>query len=227
MTAATIAPAPPSGTSFRSFLRAAGASFKDSAIQAVVVAAIGAAIGWVANVYYMAKKYDGYRVPAGSPVTGEGSGIAGPVFWSMAGVIIFGLVGYRKAVGGKRFWADIRSFPRVIGGLFTRDGRPAVVHLPWGFAIAVLIAAALSPAVSGILGVGVLVLLPSLLGTIFSEMIGRAFRAIMRIVAPGRETPETQTVSAAVGMVGACVALACGFFIAGRVVRVVLAVVAG
>ena len=36
--------------------------------RTLICAAVGWAIGWLANVWVMAKKYDGFRVPSGSAI---------------------------------------------------------------------------------------------------------------------------------------------------------------
>lgn len=205
--------------------RAAVAWMKKNLAQSVMMAVIGAALGYVVNVYMMGWVYDGYQKTADGAATGEGNMIQGSLVYAVGSMFVFGLIGYRRAVGSQRFWQDVRTLPAAIGGLFTSDGQGARVHLLWGAAVSLLGTLIVSRWLGAVLAAGLLVALPSLLGAVVSGMLMRAWSTVTRAVAPAGKMRVASQTSMMVGMLGACTALMLGFFIDSVEIKLILAVV--
>ncbi|MCB0994498.1 MAG: hypothetical protein KDB21_05370, partial [Acidimicrobiales bacterium] len=193
--------------------------------RTIVFALAGAAFAYVANVLLMARKYQGTNVVSGSPVTTTGSWASGVLFWTIASTLLFGVAGYWRSVGSERFFADLRSFPGLVGNVVRRDGAGAGSHFCWGVAVMMGLSAAVSPSVSGALGVGVLVALPSAVGRVVISVVARAWRKVAASLAPHKGVQQPPLVSVAVAGLGSSTALLVGFLISDRVVKVVLAAV--
>lgn len=144
----------------------------------IIVTLIGAAFGYVANVWLMAVKYEGSDVPAGSAATGQSNLISGGLFWGIASTVIFGIGGYWKSVGTQRFFQDIRGLPAAIGSIFRQDGNAARVHLLWGAAASLVASQVISPATGAMMAVGLLATVPSLLGRFISTFVFRIWSTV-------------------------------------------------
>jgi hypothetical protein len=155
--------------------------------RTLACAAVGWAIGWLANVWVMAKKYDGFRVPSGSATTGEGNLVRGMSFWFVLSMMISAVVCYRIQVGSERFWADVRNFPGTIKALARADGHRSKAHALFGFAGATLLTYGLGPSLSGAVGIGVLAALGTLYRPVLVGGLSLAWRWVTRRVAPQHE----------------------------------------
>lgn len=184
---------------------------------ALVSALIGAAIGWVTNVYLIATRLEGSdlgaaQVPAGPIVAGNNQ-IGGGLYWALGSTVLFGIVGYRRAVGGKRFWRDVRGIPRALGSLLRRDGAAARVHLLWGAAGSLIASTAISPSMRAVLALGLLAGAPSIVGRAIASLGMRAWSAIQRRVSPGRGRAMEGVTSMTVGILGAGAGLAVTYLV--------------
>ncbi|MEA2644921.1 MAG: hypothetical protein QOE92_4 [Chloroflexota bacterium] len=175
---------------------------------ALLFAGLGFAISWLANVVITAVVFDGFgKVPPGGPVTSPTTQVTGSIFWAIGMAILMGLLAYRRQVGGKRFWADLRGFPTSIVGLVRHDGQGALGHILWGFAGAMLAAAFISPAVGAMLGLGVLVLVTAVLRPLITGLIMIAWRKVIGALFPQRAAPPKE-LTLAVVLIGSVIALA-------------------
>jgi hypothetical protein len=194
---------------------------------AVASAALGGLIAYVANVWLMAVKYDGFAAPAGSPVTSEDNFFSGALFWALLNSLLFAVVGYRRAVGKEQFWRDVRSLPRVLASLFRADGRAGRSHLLWGAGTGLVAGLVVPRAAGAVLAVGVLATAPTVFGSMLSSIVFRAWSAVMRPFRPNRQGPAPGMQSMVVGVLGAAAALIVGFQVGDRATKLVLAVACG
>ncbi|MEI6204335.1 MAG: hypothetical protein WCP68_20500, partial [Enhydrobacter sp.] len=122
--------------------------------KSLTAAIVSGAVGYVANLVLMLIVYNGFHKTGNGPATGQGNLINGSLIWGLGSTVFFGLVGYRRAVGGERFWHDIRGLPALAQKLLHKDGRLAHVHLLWGAGLALLTILFVSPRLGAILAVG-------------------------------------------------------------------------
>jgi hypothetical protein len=195
-----------------------------SNVPAVVAsAAVSGVVAYVFNVWLMAVRYEGSVTPPGAPATSKDNLVSGGLFWALLPTVVCGAVGYRRAVGRERFWRDVRELPMTVVRLVRRDGDGGRVHLLWGCAIALGASLVVSPAVGAVVGAGLLLGGPSLLGSLVAAAVSQAWQAVARVVAPDRSQAPPPVMSAAVGMMGGAIALVAAFTLPGRGIRLLLA----
>ena len=180
--------------------------------KSLTAAIVSGVIGYVANLVLMLIVYNGFHKTGNGPATGQGNLINGSLIWGLGSTVFFGLVGYRRAVGGERFWRDIRGLPALAQKLLHKDGRLAHVHLLWGAGIALLTMQFISPWLGAILAVGLFTALPSFLMKVMAGFLMRVWSAISGRFGPG-VAPPVGPIGMVVGMLGGTIALAAGFFI--------------
>jgi hypothetical protein len=217
--ALTPRPAPGRGkTLIRRVRQNLGVRVKAGAISA----AVGYGVGWLANVWVMARKYDGYVVPSGSAATGEGNLVRGSLFWFVIAAVVSAVVNYRLLVGRERFWQEVRGFPATIRRVVRTDGDTALVHVLWGFAGAVIVTMLLGPALSGAVAVGLLVSMATVLRPFVTGTLMTGWRWALRHFAthsrPGADTGAAArpgghgvyapSVALTVGLLGSIAAMA-------------------
>lgn len=189
----------------------------------LVTAIVSGVVGYVVNVWLMAVRYEGSVTPEGAPAMSKDNVIAGGIFWAMFPMVVCSAIGYRRAVGRERFWRDVRRLPITLVGLFRRDGSHGWVHLLWGAAIALAATMVVPPAVGAVLGVGLLVGVPSIVGSVLSTVFAQLWRLVGRVVAPTKDHRVAPVLKVAVGILGWAVALVIGFVLPGEWIRLVLA----
>ena len=193
----------------------------------VVTAVVSGVVGYAVNVWLMAVRYEGSITPEGAPAMSKDNLLAGGIFWAMFPMVVCSAIGYRRAVGGERFWRDVRRLPITLVGLFRRDGSHGWVHLLWGAAIALTATVLVPPAVGAVLGVGLLLGAPSIVGSVLSTAFAQLWRVVGRIVAPTKDHRVAPILKVAVGILGWAVALVLGFVLPGEWIRLVLALGCG
>lgn len=195
---------------------------KSHSRRALISAVIGGVVAWFANIVLIVFKHDGWqKVPPGSPATGQGNLVSGGLFWGLASSLVFGVLARRRAVGKEQFWKDVRNLPDQIRALFRRDGKNASIHVLWGAGIAMLSTAAISPALGGILAVGLIATLPGVLGRLFSGLLYSVWGKVMQAVAPTTRHPPDPSATFAVTIAGAAASLAVAFFIPSRTAKLI------
>jgi hypothetical protein len=223
MTAAVAQPAE-AGTLVE-FARGFPEWLKKNVPTAIVSAAISGVIGYLINAWLMAVRYEGSATPAGAPVTSKDNLVSGGLFWALLPMVVMSMVSYRRRVGKERFWRDIRSLPNVLVSLFQSDGDSGRVHLLSGAAIALAASFVVSPAAGAVLGLGLLVAVPSLLGGMIAGLVSQVWYRIAGRVLPAKQHAVPPVVSSTVGLLGAAGALVIGFLLPGRTFRLLLALV--
>lgn len=196
---------------------------RHNVVGLVVTAAVSGAVGYVVNVWLMAVRYEGSVTPEGAPAVSKDNVLAGGIFWAMFPMVVCSAIGYRRAVGGERFWQDVRRLPMTLVGLFRRDGSHGWVHLLWGAAIALAATLIVPPAVGAVLGVGLLIGAPSIVGSVLSSAFAQLWRLVGKVVAPTKDHRVAPVLKIAVGILGWAVALVIGFVLPGEWIRLVLA----
>jgi|GEM_PF-5233620 len=203
-----------------------GSWIRRNVVTSVVYAAIGFVGAYVLNVWMLARRYEGTNVPDGSPVTtgSIGDNLQGMLFYAVLSSIVFGAAAYRRNVGPEQFWSELRTFPAGVRRTFAADGSMGLVHLLWGVAAALLVSQLLTPALSGVLAIGVAVVLPTFFGRVLLSFAGRVWHSALRRIQPARHAAPPTLVSIAVSAFGVAAALALGFFVTEPTVVLVLAV---
>ena len=193
-------------------------------VGVVVTAVVSGAVGYLVNVWLMAVRYEGSVAPEGAPAMSKDNVIAGGIFWAMLPMVVCSAIGYRRAVGKERFWRDVRRLPITLVSLFRRDGSGGWVHLLWGAAIALAATLFVPPAVGAVVGVGLLVGAPTVVGSVLSSAFAQLWRLVSKVVAPTKEQRVAPILKVAVGILGWAAALIIGFVLPGEWIRLVLAV---
>ena len=206
------------GQLWKSVLHWIGSNFWKSLTSAIV----SGAIGYAANLVLMLIVYNGFHKTGNGPATGQGNLINGSLIWGLGSTVFFGIVGYRRAVGGERFWRDMRGLPVLAQRLLHKDGRLAHVHLLWGAGIALLTMQFISPWLGAILAIGLFTALPSFLMKVLAGFFMRVWSAISGRFGPG-VAPPVGPIGMVVGMLGATIAMAAGFFVADPLLKFLMA----
>lgn len=194
--------------------------------RSITSAIFAGIVGYVANVLLMLLYYDGYVKTGSGPATGQGNLINGSLIWAFGSTTFFALWGYRRAVGGKRFWSELRGLPNVAQELIKADGPRAYVHLLWGAALALVTMQLVSPWLGGIMAIGVLGMLPSFLTRVLVGFGQSVWSWVASKFAPKSAEPPG-AVSMVVGLIGSMIALAAGFFLPGGFMSLMMSVVFG
>jgi hypothetical protein len=181
-------------------------------------------VGYAANVLLMLLYYDGYVKTGSGPATGQGNLVNGSLIWGLGSTVFFALWGYRRAVGGKRFWRELRNLPTVAQNLIKADGPQAYVHLLWGAAIALVTMQLVSPWLGGIMAVGILGLLPSFMTRVLVGFGQSVWSWVASKVAPAAAQPP-DAVAMVVGLVGSAIALVAGYFLPNSFISLMMAAV--
>lgn len=193
---------------------------KESWKRLLVFAALGFALSFVFNAYIMGKKYDGFRSPNRvAPVTGQGSALAGMLFWFLFTTLLFAVVGYRMKVGKERFWDSVREFPRTLRGLVRREPETALTRALVGFAGALVVVMLIGPSLTALAGAGVLLLVASALRPVLAALVGALWNGLLRRFL---SVPEPGPAALAVGSAGAVAAAMVAMVVPGTGMRVVL-----
>lgn len=218
------APAPSARSTPKSFGQLVGAVLHWigthfwSSITSAIFAGV---LGYVANVVLMLLYYDGYVKTGSGPATGQGNLINGSLIWAMGTTVFFALWGYRRRVGGKRFWSELRGLPTTAQSLLAADGPQAYVHLLWGAAVALLTMQLVSPWLGGLMAIGVLGMLPSFITRVLVGFAQNVWSWIAGKFAPAAKEPPG-AISMVVGILGSAIALAAGAFLPGSFTSLVM-----
>ncbi|MHB8717494.1 MAG: ADP-ribosyltransferase [Candidatus Dormibacteria bacterium] len=199
---------------------------RGNVLRAVCFGLVSMAVAFAFNVVLIAFVHNGEgSVPAGSPaLTSQNTG-SGALFWVLAPMIVAGLISYRLQVGGKRFWTDLRGFPVSVAHLARRGRLASVEQMLWGFAVAMVVSAALSPAVALFVAAGTLALAGQLLRPLAGALLSSVWRTFVRRIAPARGRPPGEA-ALLLSLVGSFLALLAGLLLGSGVVKIVFAIIA-
>ena len=196
---------------------------RNNVVGLIVTAIVSGVVGYLVNVWLMAVRYEGSVTPEGAPAMSKDNILAGGIFWAMFPMVVCSAIGYRRAVGRERFWRDVRRLPITLVGLFRRDGSHGWVHLLWGAAIALAATLVVPPAVGAVLGAGLLIGAPTIVGSVLSSAFAQLWRLVGRVVAPTKDHRVAPILKVAVGILGWAAAFVIGFVLPGEWTRLVLA----
>lgn len=238
--ALTPRPAPARG---KTLVRRVRQNLRARVKAGIISAVVGYGVGWLANVWVMARDYDGYVVPSGSAATGEGNLVRGSLFWFVIAAVVSAVVNYRLLVGRERFWQEVRGFPATIRRLVRTDGDTALVHILWGFAGAVIVTMLLGPALSGAVAVGLLVSMATVLRPLVIGTLMTGWRwALRHFATHSRPSADTgapggpshgghgvhaPSVALTVGLLGSIAAMAFAYLAPSDSTRLFVGVAAG
>ena len=217
---------PVAPTTLRGLLATVRKSLVSNLGSTIVTAAVGAAIGYVANVLLIAGRYGGSNAPPGSPVTSNDNTLTGGITWTLGMMLAFSIIGYRRAVGAEVFWRDVRGLPKTIGKLFDEDGQAARSHFLWGLAAGMVASQFIAPWLGALMATGVLLAVPTFIGLILAGLVQRVWGFAAQRISPGRAQALDRPLTAIVGLLGGAAALALGFFIQSSMLKLVLALAA-
>ncbi len=211
---------------FGAVLRASLRGMPKQIQRTVIVGAVAFALGWIGNVWLLAYQYDGFRSPTGSPVTGEGSRLAGSIYWVLLSAMITAVVSYRLKVGGPRFRSDLTGFPGRLKELLVEQKATAAIHLLWGACGAMLLALFTGTSLVFLGSVALVGGLASFARPFLMGLIGFVWRSVAGRIAPARKRPPAPGAMALAGAGALGAALLAGQ-LPGESTRVVLALAAG
>jgi len=182
------------------------------------------AVALVVNMVLVAFVF-GREVDSGAPVVAPGNAVAGVGFATAATVVVTAVVGYRLRVGGRRFWAEMRSLPGLVTHARSADRGRAATHLLWAFAGTMLVVVTFTPAMVGVLAVGTVFLLAGPARAVLNGIALAVWRFVGRRLLPNRVAPPPP-VAVLVGAFGTALALAAGTVVPDATVRLALAALA-
>jgi hypothetical protein len=188
------------------------------AVVAAVAAVVSGAVAYTANVWLLARRYDGLdKIPRGAPVSAGPQHLQGMVFWFLAGATASAAAIYLVVVGPRAAARRALALPRRLWGLLTGAGDRWQVWALYGAGVALLVGAVLLPALRGLIGLGVLLFLPSAAGRAISRGLARVVSAVAgaRVVEP---VPRIET-----AMVGAAGGFVVGYAVPSTPARLVVA----
>ncbi len=194
----------------------------------VAVGAIGYLIGWAWNVYVMAVRYDGYRVPKNSPVTGTNNiGLQPAVYWVVVPMILSAVVSYVITAGPSRSIADAKSLPRMLKGTFNgKEKSEFWRNLLWGFAGSMLFVVIIRGYISGAAALTLAFLLLTAMRSVLIAGLMMAWRWILRTFVPGKLGSMPSSLTMTVATVGSTAAFAVGYVISDTGIRFFVAIMA-
>jgi hypothetical protein len=188
-----------------------------AAMQSAIIGALfGYGLNFVMSLSLFSGGFDGSQGALGSLFKSS-------LFFGVLSTVVFGLIGYRRAVGKERFWQAIRNAPKTVAMLFRQDGAAARVHLLWGAAISLLAMQFVSPWLGAAVAVGFLAAIPSIFGRVLSALLFRLWSSLVQLFAPTKGQRVEGSVSMLVGMVGASAALILGGLLSDPSTKLALA----
>jgi hypothetical protein len=194
---------------------------------ALIFALIGGAVAYLANVVIIAVHYNGAgKVPAGSAATAPGSEVTGSIFWAVIMAIVFTLITMRMRVGREQFWSGVRALPATPVRLFKADGKDALEHILWGFAGTMLVTVVLGPAITGMLAIGIGLIVLSFLRTLLTGIVMRVWRKVVGALSPRHARPPGDSV-VSVGTLGAVLALLGAYLFSDTTTKLIITAIAG
>ena len=189
--------------------------------SSITSAIFSGVVGYITNAALMLLYYDGYVKTGSGPATGQGNLINGSLIWAMGTTVFFALWSYRRRVGGKRFWSELRGLPTTAQSLLAADGPQAYVHLLWGAAVALLTMQLVSPWLGGLMAIGVLGMLPSFVTRVLVGFAQNVWSWVAGKFAPTAKEPPG-AITMVVGILGSAIALAAGAFLPGSFTSLVM-----
>jgi hypothetical protein len=182
----------------------------------------GAAVSYVANLWLVARHYDGStNVPPGAPVTAGADHAQALVLWFLVMAIASALATQLVLFGPRAVGAKVVAAPARLRSIPAGMGRRGVFAAMAGAGIALVVGGLLIPALRGTLGLGILLFLPFAVGHGVVMVVSRVATTVATSMSRTIADPQA---TAGSWLVGAGVGLTAGYLVSSPVVRVVLAV---
>jgi hypothetical protein len=193
----------------------------------ILLSVLAFGFGWIWNTYVMAVFLDGSR-PADDErtiATAEGRPF-NSLFWLLFFSLLSGFITYGWQRGWRNVWSDLAVLPRRFGETMKHDRRGAFAMLLWGMSVSLIISTVLSSAVSLALGLVLLTLSATPLGTILNFALIRLWRGLAGIVAPAAGMGAVLAAGPFLVMVGEALGLLLDWVFASLIIGLILGVVA-
>src|SRR5690606_16689405 len=136
-----------------------------------IAAGVGFGVAWFLNLWIMAAQYDGFRTPAGTPVTGAGNLLQGTVFYLVVSALFSAVITFRIVAGPERFSREMKALPENIKQALSGDGDQTAVHLLIGLAGSMVIVLVVGPSTAAILAAGTLLAFAPVLRPIVTSLL--------------------------------------------------------
>lgn len=210
----------------QSLWREIGRWLRENTAAAIRSAIFGAIFAFAANFLLLQLVFP-YRDTFDGAGGAFSSLLTSSLFFGIVTTVLFGTIGYLRAVGPTRFFHDLKNVPTIVMGLFRADGAAVRVHLLWGAATSFIAMEIVTPLLGAAIAIGVLSMIPSIVGRVISNFLMRAWAWAFDLLAPSKRTTVDASTSVLVGMVGSAAALALGLYIENPLLKLGLALGTG
>ena len=151
----------------------------------ILLSALAFAFGWLWNTYVMAVSLEGSDPgpEVQTIATAQGRPL-NSLFWLLLFSLLSGLITYGWQRGWRNLFGDLAVLPRRFGQAVSDNAGGAFAMLLWGVAVSLIISTVITSAVSLALGLVLLTLAATPIGTILNFTVIRLWRGLAGIVAP-------------------------------------------
>jgi len=151
----------------------------------ILLSALAFVFGWLWNTYVMAFVIDGSNPEPGvSTITTAQGRPFNSLFWLLLFSLLSGLITYGWQRGWRNLFGDLAVLPRRFGQAVSDNSGGAFSMLLWGVSVSLIISTVITSAVSLALGLVLLTLAATPVGTILNFTVIRLWKALTGIVAP-------------------------------------------
>ncbi|WP_203907374.1 hypothetical protein [Rhizocola hellebori] len=193
----------------------------------ILLSLLAFVVGWVWNTYVLAVDLDGSNPGPGveTIATADGRPLNN-LFWLLSFSLVSGLIAYGWQRGWRSMFGDLAVLPRRFGQTMSHNTRGAFAMLLLGLSISLIISIFVPSAVSLALGLVLLILAATPLGTIINFAFIKIWKALT-----GNEAPSGGMVAVLVAgpflvMLGEAAGLLLDWLFASLLVGLILGVVA-
>ena len=151
----------------------------------ILLSALAFVFGWLWNTYVMAVDLDGSDPDPDVRTIATAQGRPfNSLFWLLLFSLLSGLITYGWQRGWRNLFGDLAVLPRRLGQAVSRNTGGAFAVLLWGVSVSLIISTVITSAVSLALGLVLLTLSATPIGTILNFAVIRLWRALAGIVSP-------------------------------------------
>lgn len=194
----------------------------------ILLSALAFVFGWVWNTYVMAFGIDGFNPDpeVQTIATAEGRPF-NSLFWLLFFSLLSGLITYGWQRGWRNLFGDLAVLPRRFGQAVSHNAGGAFAMLLWGVSVSLIISTLISSAVSLALGLVLLTLAATPIGTILNFVVIRLWRALTGIVAPTARMGPILLAGPFLVMIGEAAGLLLDWVFATWLIGLIVGVIAG
>ena len=194
----------------------------------ILLSALAFVFGWVWNTYVMAFKLDGSDPDPDVQTIATAQGRPfNSLFWLLLFSLLSGLITYGWQRGWRNLFDDLAVLPRRFGQAVSHNAGGAFAMLLWGVSVSLIISTVITSAVSLALGLVLLTLAATPIGTILNFTVIRLWRALAGIVAPTGGLGAILVAGPFLVMVGEATGLLLDWVFAKWFIGLIVGVVAG